>query len=634
MTPSRSLRALVVLVALLTVVPAEARRRAAFQPPVPAAPAGVPPRDAFSASEPGVVRSTHLDLDLTVDFEAQRVRGSVTHTIEQLSPSTRFIVDTRNLEITRVTIDGMPAQYSLGISTRVGRPLTITILPTTRKVKIDYATTAASRGLVWHEAPQTIGGVSPFVYSFAQPDRGREWIPVQDTPGVRTTYNARIRVPQGLMALMSGNNVRAIESDGIYDITMPFTIPSYLIALAVGRLEFHEFSDRTGFYSEPELAADASWDMQFLPEMLRVAEEIMGPYPFSRYDVLVMPPGFLAGGMENPMLNFLAAPGVAPGNGETPPAPSDVLAHELAHSWAGDATTCATWSDTWLNEGFATYYAKRILEGMMGPERGEVGFYWERQNYESYHRQASVPSRFKVLHREFNDTEGLSIFNTTNYSKGAIFLKTLEDLLGRDRFDVILKSYFRRHAFRWADDRAFLDELARWGVDLAALQVEEWIYAGGLPSNVTAPVRAAIWDRIGVEAQRFRGGAPASALNTTGWGNFELSLFLWQITDAIAPRIAEIDAAFQVSRMKTPSIHWWLAVAATRYEPAMPMFDQFMTFGGSNVMAVYQFLAQTSEGRAWARQIYDRVKIHYDPNLRANVENILGITRAVLAPAA
>ena len=623
------------LLFLVVVVPAEAqRRRAAFQPDVPVAPSPVPPRDPFSAAEPGSVRSTHLDLDLTVDFDTKRIRGSVTHTIENLNGSNRFLVDARNLSITGVTTDGSRATYTTGSSPRLGQPLTITITPSTRKVKIDYTTSAGSNGLVWHDAPQTIGGVSPFVYSFAQPDNGREWIPMQDTPGVRTTYTARIRVPRGLFAVMSGNNVRTVEADGIYDIDMPYPIPSYLIALAVGRLEFHEFSDRTGFYAEPEMVQDAAWDMQFLPQMLAAAEKVMGPYPFARYDVLVMPPGFLAGGMENPMINFLAGPGVAPGNGETPPTPSDVLAHELAHSWAGDATTCATWSDTWLNEGFATYYAKRILEEMMGPERGEIGFYWERGNYESYHRLQSVQPKFKTLHREFSDTDNLSIFNTTNYSKGAIFLKTIEDHLGRERFDAILQSYFRRYKFRWADDRSFVDELKRGSVDTDALLIDQWLYTPELPSNLTAPTRAALWDRIGVQSQRYRSGTPVAGLDVTGWTDFHLSLFLWQISDAIAPRIAEIDAVFHVSQMKTASVHWYLAVAATRYEPAMPMFDHFMTYGGSNVMAVYQYLAQTSAGRTWGREIFDRVKIHYSANLRESVQQILGITRAVLAPAA
>jgi leukotriene-A4 hydrolase len=584
------------------------------------------PLDPFSASQPQSVRSTHLDLDLTVDFAAKRIRGAVTHTIEQLSPADRFIVDTRDLEITGVFVDGAKAQWSLGSTTALGRPLTININPSSERVRIEYQTIPGVSALYWLEPAQTIGGISPFLFTFTQPDRGREWIPVQDTPGVRTTYHATVRVPNDLLAVMSGNNATAVDPDGVYEIDMPYSIPSYLIALAVGRLEFRSFSDRTGFYAEPELVTDAVWDMQYLPEMFDAAERVMGPYPFARYDVLVMPPAFVAGGMENPMLNFLAQGNVVPANHEVSPTPSSVLAHELAHSWSGDATTCATWSDTWLNEGFATYYSGRILEEMMGEERAELGYYFDRQNYESYAAQPGVNARYKTLHRQFVTNENLSIFNPTNYNKGSIFLKALEDGLGRERFDFILRSYFHRHAFRWADERAFIDELARWNADLAALKVEEWIYSSTLPSNVSAPTRSALWDRIGVEAQRYRAGTAVADLNRQGWTHLHLGLFLWQITDAIKPRMEELDAVLGLSSMKTPSMHWLLPVAETRYAPGLPMLERFMEVGGPNVVAIYQRLAQTTAGRTWGREIYQRVKAHYDPNTRANVERILGLT--------
>jgi aminopeptidase N len=613
---------------LLALVPDAVARQRSVRSGSPRDQGPAAPLDQFSASQPQIVRSTHLDLDLTVDFAAKRVRGSVTHTIEQLSPADRFIVDTRYLEITGVSVDGVRAQWSLGPTTARGRALTININPSAKRVRIEYQTDPNSGALYWLEPAQTIGGISPFLFTFAQPDRAREWIPLQDTPGVRTTYNATVRVPQGLLALMSGRNATEVDPDGVYEIDMPYSIPSYLIALAVGRLEFRSFSDRTGFYAEPELVADALWDMQYLPEMFGAAERVMGPYPFARYDVLVMPPAFVAGGMENPMLNFLAQGNVVPANGEVPPTPSDALAHELAHSWAGDSTTCATWSDTWLNEGFATYYAKRILGEMLGQERAELGFYFERQSYESYAAQPGVTDRFKTLHRQFDANDGLSIFNPTTYSKGGIFLEALEDGLGRENFDFILRSYFHRYAFRWADERAFIDELARWGADLSALRVEEWVYSSALPSNVTAPTHSALWDRIGVEAQRFRAGTAVADLDRTSWTHLHLGLFLWQITDAIKPRMTELDTVLGLSGMKTPSMHWLLAVAETRYGPGLPMLERYMEVGGPNVLAIYQRLAQTSSGRTWGREIYQRVKAHYDSNTRANVERILGLTLA------
>jgi hypothetical protein len=626
---ARRILPLLLVASFLAVAPAEAKRRSVASGRIPP-----PPPDAFSAAEPAAVRSTHLALDLDVDFETRQLRGSVTHTIVNRGGTDRFVVDTRDLEIVAVHADGTAAVWSLGDETRNGRALAITIPPGTRKVRIDYATSPNSEALYWLDPLQTTGGVAPFLFTFTQPDRTREWIPLQDTPGVRTTYEATLRVPPGLLAVMSALNVTEPAADGVYHITMSRPMPSYLIALAVGRLEFHPLDERTGFYSEPEHAADALWDLQHLPEMLEVAEGILGPYPFERYDVLLAPSAFYAGGMENPMLNFLAWRGVAPGNGESPPSPTEVLAHEMAHSWAGDAVTCATWSDTWLNEGFATYYSKRILEEMVSFERGEIGYYWDRQNYEGYVTQVARSPHLLALHRQYKANEGPSVSSPTNYNKGSIFLLTLEHRLGRETFDAIMRNWFETYSWRWVDELAFLAHLARWDVDADALQLEEWIYGTSLPANATAPQRSALWDRIGVEAGRFRSGQSAASLNHANWSLFDLDLFLWQISDVIRPRMAELDAAFGLSQMKSPGLDWLLAMAGTRYDPGMPSFEQYLLAGGPNVVFLYQEMVKTTAGRAYALQIYETARPRYDDGTREHVDRILGLINSSLPYAA
>lgn len=601
---------LLLLIIALATASADARQRPVHRPDHP------PPHDIFSAAETAEIRTSHLALDLEVDFDALRLRGSATHTIINLHDTRRFIVDTRGLEIEAVTIDGNPTEWSLASSSAVGRPLTIDIEPWTRTVRIDYETTTTSDGLHWLTARQTTAGIAPFLYTFGQPDHTREWIPLQDTPGVRMTYEATIRVPPGLYALMSARNpIEPIES-GIYHFEMPYPIPPYLIALAVGHLEFHPFDDRTGVYAEPDFVEEALWDLQYVPEMLDVAERLMGPYPFERYDVLLLPPGYPAGGMENPMLNFLNVAGVVSGNRESPPVPHNVMAHEIAHSWAGDSVTCATWSDTWLNEGFATYYANRILEEMMGHERAEIGFYWDRLNYESFVANTKRDPGITVLHRQFSPGDSLSIFNPTNYNKGSLFLEMLENRMGRDAFDTFIRSYFQRYAMDWVDDHAFLAHLSSSPAFDSSLQVEEWVYGKGMPSNVTAPTRSSLWDRVGVEADRFRAGVAASGLDTSDWTSFELSLFLWQITDVVPQRMAELDAAFGLSAMKSPSIHWFLGVATTLYDPGMPMLERFLLLGSWNILPVYQRLAQTAEARIWALELYNYARPRYVPGIR------------------
>ncbi len=608
-------------VVMLTAAASEARPRPVGYVDNP------PPHDSFSAAEPSKLRTLHLSLDLVVDFEQRRIRGTATHTIVNYSGADELVLDTRHLEILGVKIDGAPTTFSLGPESDAGRALRIAIAPDTRVVEIEYQTGGSGEGILWLDALQTVDAVAPLVYTFGEPDRTREWIPIQDTPGVRMTYEATIRVPDGMIALMTAPNPTSPSPDGVHHFEMPYPIAPYLIALAAGHFEFASLDHRTGIYAEPSFLEDAVEDLAYVPEMLTVAETILGSYPFDRYDVLLLPPSYAAGGMENPFLNFLNVAGVVRGDHEDPPVPLTVLAHEIAHSWAGDLATCGSWSDLWLNEGFATFYASRILAEMVSDERGEIGYYWDRINYESYMEQREEEPRFTVLHRQFLPDDTLSIFNSTNYRKGSLFLHTLESEMGRDAFDTVIRSYFRRFGWRWVNDRSLLDML-RGAEGSAGLRLDEWVYQPGLPANVAAPKKSRLWDRIAVEARRFRSGAPASILTTSDWTSFERDLFLWQIAEDITPRMAELDAAFRFSQMKTPPIYWFLSVAETFHVPSMPSFERFLRLGSWNVLSVYQRLSETSAGRKWALKFYKTARPRYGPGIQFYVDQILGLETA------
>lgn len=593
----------------------------------------VPPADVFSASEPAEIRTTHLTLDFTVDFDAQKIRGSATHEVRNLSGTNRFVLDTRDLVIERVTIDGEPANWTLEDENRNGQALVIGIDPATRVVEVEYETSITEFGIVFLTAKQTLADTDPFLYTLSQPDGARNWIPIQDTPGIRMTYEATVRVPPGLMALMSARNPTEASPDGVYHFEMPYPIAPYLIALAVGRLEFRSLGERTGVYVEPPFADDAEAELSVLEDMVDTAERLFGPYPFERWDILVAPPGFTAGGMENPMLNFLNVMSTVTGDDGDDPQPTYLLAHELAHTWAGDLTTCATWDDTWLNEGFATYFGHRILGEMMGPEQSEIGFFFERDAFETYAENARPEQT--IMHRERVAGEPLAIFSPTSYSKGGLFLEMLERRLGRETFDELVLRWFGRHQYRWVDDEAFVAELRRTpGLDADELRIDEWIYGTGLPSNVTAPTRSALWDRIAVQADRFKRGTPAASLDTSGWGDQEVDLFLWQITTHIRARMAELDAKFDLSSMKSPSVHWLINVAATFYQPGMPMLERYLMLGGFNVISIYAELAKTNAGMSYARAFYENARSHYTPGIRGSVESILKLTNLVLRDAA
>lgn len=585
------------------------------------------PVDVFSASEPSQVESVHLSLDLTVDFDGQVISGSATHTIVNHTGTRRFIVDTNSLDIDGVSAGGKSANWALDAAASNGTPLLIDIDPDTTVVRIDYRTRPSAPGLHWLTAKQTHDGVMPALFTASEPDLARSWIPLQDTPAVRMTYDATVRVQPGMLALMSATNPTDANADGIYTFTMTHSIPAYLIALTAARLEFRALDDRTGVYAEPQVIDDTAWEMQFVPDMLRAAERVIGPYPFERYD-LVFPPKF-GGGMENPELNFIG-PDVITGNHPDVVPPHGIIAHELSHSWFGDLLTCATWSDLWLNEGFATYYEKRIEEEMVGWERAEAGFYVDRQALEQY-LASKPPDRLTVLHRQFVGNDRPS-FTIIWYQKGEMFLKTLEDIVGRSGFDAFISRYLQLNTYHWVDDRAFRNTLVQTlseDPDLAArLQIDAWLYGSGLPSNITAPHSSSLWQRVGTQASAFRAGRRASDLDTRGWTSIELVIFLQLISDITATRMPELDAAFGFSTMNTPPTLWLIAIARTLRAVDQPVLERYLSRGTSASLPIWNTLSMTSAGLAYAVPIFMRVRGFYDSATEKSIAAMLHVSAA------
>lgn len=612
-------RFLLSLVTLLFLV--AARQRAVHHPGLPAH----PPADQFTFSNASAVTTRHLALDLSVDFEARQLRGTATLTIENLAGASTLVLDTNDLTIARVTLDGAtPGLWSVGTGNLYGQPLTIGIRPETRTVTIEYATDPSAEGLFWNTAEQSFGRQEPYLYSLNEPVGARSWIPIQDTPSTRMTYEATLRVPPHLLALMSAeNNPAARNATGIYDFRMTKTVPAYLIALAVGRLEFRAFDGRSGLYAEPELIDDAQWELQYVPAMMEAAEDIAGPYPFVRYDLLLMPPTFVVGGMEHPMLNFINPFSVVSGNDPAAPEPKSLIAHELAHSWAGDAVTLATWNDVWLNEGITSYLTLRILEAVGGADRAELGFFLDRRSYAQYAAQPEN-AQASILHRQV--TEPGEGFGSTGYTKGELFLRTLEDLLGRPALDAFLQRWFARFAWRWVDDRAFVATLMEFVPEGTELRLNEWLYAPGLPSNVTAPTSSTIYSRARQRADAFQAGTTMAQLDASSWPELDVEYFLQVVSlNHLRPRMAEVDAALRLSTRETPPVIWMLHAAATEYAPARPAIERALMRGGPNgrTVQLYNALRWTPGNRAFAREVFARARNRYDDGVAAYVEAML-----------
>ena len=244
---------------------------------------------------------------------------------------------------------------------------------------------------------------------------------------------------------MSASNPQIKNETGSYHFEMKQPIPSYLLALAVGDVEFKRVSNRAGIYAERTVLDSAVWEFADLEKMIHGAEELYGAYLWERYDVLVLPPSFPFGGMENPRLTF-ATPSILAGDRSL----TSLIAHELAHSWSGNLVTNRTWNDFWLNEGFTVYFEHRIMEKLYGRDYAEMLALLSLQDLRETIQSLKdenlyADTKLKLDLAGRNPDDGVT---DIAYNKGYFFLRLFEERYGRERFDSFLKHYFSSNAFK------------------------------------------------------------------------------------------------------------------------------------------------------------------------------------------
>ena len=436
--------------------------------------------EPHSYAKPNNAFIKHLDLDITVDFKSEIISGTATYDIVN-NNSTQIILDSKFLDIEAVQADGKDTEFALGASDKnMGQPLTITISKNTKQITITYKTTKKTEAIQWLKPQQTADKKQPFLFTQGEAILTRSWIPIQDSPQIKITYNATVQVPKGLMAVMSAENPKEKTEDGLYHFRMTQAIPPYLIALAVGDLEYKAISDRTGVYAEKSVLNKAYDEFSDMEKMVTTAEQLYGPYAWEQFDVLVLPPSFPFGGMENPRLTF-ATPTVLAGDKSL----TSLIAHELAHSWSGNLVTNATWNDFWLNEGFTVYFEMRIMEALYGKERADMLALISKQDLEDELKNLTEnpdDTKLKLNLKGRNPDESMS---SIAYDKGYLFLRTLEEKVGREKFDAFLKTYFKAHAFSTMTTEKFVNYINANLLDKnsKSFNTDAWIYQPGLPEN-------------------------------------------------------------------------------------------------------------------------------------------------------
>jgi aminopeptidase N len=591
------------------------------------------PPDVHSFARPDQVRVRHIDLDLEVDFATQRLRGQATLAVERTSRDDKqpLILDSRMLAISKVEVssDGKEftaTKFEVGKEDPIlGAPVTVTLPAVVKAVRVHYATGAGASGLQWLGREMTVSKKHPFLFTQSQAIHARSWIPLQDSPGVRVTYHARIKTPPGVLAIMSAINDPKDPRTGEHTFEMKQAIPPYLIALAVGDLDFLPLGMRTGVYAEPGVVKKAAAEFADLEKMVEAVETLYGPYRWGRYDVLVLPPSFPFGGMENPRLTFLS-PTVIAGDRSL----VSVLAHELAHSWSGNLVSNATWSDFWLNEGFTVYLERRIVEQVFGKRRAEMEALLGRRSLER--ELADLKLSDQVLHIDLKGRDPDDGLTDVPYEKGALFLTHLEKTFGREKFDTFLKGYFAHFAFQsitTSDFAAYLDEhLLKTDPKLAAqVPVQEWLYKSGLPG--TAPTfRAQAFEAVEQQAKAWTAGKTAAKDLPADWSTQEWLHFLEVLpADLTAARMKELDEAQGLTKRTNAEVlfSWLLLSVQHGYEPAYPRLEEFLTGQGRRkfLTPLYEALLKTPEGKDRARRIYAKARPTYHPIAVGSIDALL-----------
>ena len=580
--------------------------------------------DFHSYSQPEEAVVTHLNWNASVNFEDRIIRATATYDIDVSATAERILLDCVDLTIEAVTVDGESVDWSLGPEQPfIGQPLSVPVNGASKRISIRYASSPSAGALLWVE------GAQPFLFTQSQAILARTWIPCQDSPGIRFTYEAHVDVPVGTMALMSATNPTVQSADGHYDFRMDQPIPSYLLALAVGNVEFRSVGPHTGVYAVPELIDAAEYEFGEMEALLVAAENLYGKYAWERYDLLVLPAAFPFGGMENPRLTF-ATPTIIAGDRSL----VSLVAHELAHSWSGNLVTNSTWDDFWLNEGFTVYFEQRIMEAVFGREISEMLATLSYQGLvdEVVEIMDTNPddTHLKLHLQNRNPDDGMTAIA---YDKGYFFIRLIEETVGREGFDAFLKAYFTEHAFTVMDTDRFItylkENLLNTEDRLMAVNLDAWIFGAGLPENCPE-VRSERIEQVDANLTAWEANQIGTEeLPWADWVYQERYRFLSNLDDSTsAVRMKELDLAWSISSTGNNEVLFaWLEQSIrSTYSPSYDRLENFLINVGRRkfLTPLYRAMIETDQ-KEMALAIYKQARPNYHSVATGTMDELLEI---------
>ncbi|MEO8367013.1 MAG: M1 family metallopeptidase [Pseudoxanthomonas sp.] len=633
------MRSAFLLLSCAAVLVAGCSRDAAAPAATPAKPATTAKtadrsHDESSYAEPGKVVISDLALDLALDFDKKEISGTAIYKLDWKDKSaTQLLLDTRALTITKVEGDDgkgnwTPLKYALAANDKIyGSKLTIETPARNANVQVSYHTSPEASGLQWLEPSMTEGRQLPFMFSQSQAIHARSWVPLQDTPSVRFTYTAHVTSRPDVMVLMSADNDPAAKRTGDYTFSMPNPIPSYLLAIAAGDLVFKPISARSGVWAEPTMVDKAAKEFEDTEKMITTTEALYGPYRWGRYDILVLPPSFPFGGMENPRLTF-ATPTVIVGDKSL----VSLVAHELAHSWSGNLVTNASWKDIWLNEGFTTYVQARITEALYGVEAAEMERQTDQADLLAEVKDMSPADQALAL-PALTERDPDDALSNVAYVKGAWFLQFLEQRFGREVFDPFLRGWFNDHAFQSANTDQFVAYLKKNLLPknpnaVTAAELDAWLNQPGIPATA---MRAQSRGFSSVDTARIAwlgSNLLPTEQVTTEWNTQQWVHFIAGMGQTLKPeQLKQLDDAYHFTGTPNGEIamRWYPLAVRSGYAEAQPAIAAFLERVGRRklIMPIYEELVKTPEGLSFAKETFAKARPGSNPITTGSVEAVL-----------
>lgn len=584
-------------------------------------------KDEHSFSEPNLAFVTHLDWDADLNFEEKTISATATWTIKANENAKNITFDTKGLEIVSVKDqEGNLLKNKFGDSKDfLGKPLKVQLPEKGDKIIIEYKTSPNAAALQWLNPEQTADKTHPFLFTQSQAILARTWLPCQDSPAIRFSYNAKVKTPKGLMAVMSATNPTEVNAEGIYQFEMKQPIPAYLMALAVGNFSYAKIGNQTGVYAEPSVIKSAEYEFADMQKMVDAASNLYGAYDWEQFDVIILPPSFPFGGMENPRITF-ATPTIIAGDRSL----TALIAHELAHSWSGNLVTNSNWNDFWLNEGFTVYFERRIIEALYGKEYAEMLALLGYQDLEATLAELKETPEDTRLKLDLDNRDPDDGMTDIAYEKGYSLLRLMENTFGREEFDAFLKNYFQENKFKSMTTEGFIEKLnTAFGnhTDYEKINLNQWVYQEGLPDNCPVP-QSTKFENVETAIANFMKGNDPKTLGTENYSSHEWLHFIRHLpTDITLDQLSTLDNSFNFTKSGNSEIlaAWFIHTIKADYQPAKSVLDSFLVNVGRRkfLTPTYKAILKTENGQEAAKTIYQKARNNYHAVSIATLDQLL-----------